>query len=176
MLPLLGTHPQRSPVRHQAPASARAGRPHVAPTPGGGPTRFRHPRDRFRHRCLRRERLGRTFVASLDCGLQKRDRSHPCTSHEAAPKWTHPGPGPKMGSEAFPKNPARSRTCSVGDGARDRTRTGDNHVGNVFRALDFAEFSRETTAGSRIGHACVAAMLRACYARHLRVESSQLSR
>ncbi len=38
------------------------------------------------------------------------------------------------------------------------------HVGEVFRPLDLAAFSRETTAGSRIGHACVAAMLRRGYA------------
>ena len=40
----------------------------------------------------------------------------------------------------------------------------DPHVGNVFRPLDSAAFSRETTAGSRIGHARVAAMLRRSYA------------
>jgi hypothetical protein len=34
----------------------------------------------------------------------------------------------------------------------------------VFRPLDFAAFSRETAAGSRIGHARVAAMLRGRYA------------
>ena len=49
-------------------------------------------------------------------------------------------------------------------GARDRARTGDPHVGNVFRPLDFGAFSRETAAGSRIGHARVAAMLRGRYA------------
>ena len=49
-------------------------------------------------------------------------------------------------------------------GARDRARTGDPHVGNVFRPLDFAVFSRETAAGSRIGHARVAAILRGRYA------------
>ena len=45
-----------------------------------------------------------------------------------------------------------------------RARTGDPHVGNVFRPLDFAAFSRETAAGSRNGHARVAAMLRGRYA------------
>jgi hypothetical protein len=45
-----------------------------------------------------------------------------------------------------------------------RPRTGDPHVGNVFRPLDFTAFSRETAAGSRIGHARVAAMLRGRYA------------
>jgi hypothetical protein len=34
----------------------------------------------------------------------------------------------------------------------------------VFRPLDFAAFSRETAAGSRIGHARVAVMLRRSYA------------
>jgi hypothetical protein len=35
----------------------------------------------------------------------------------------------------------------------------------LVRAVDFAESSRETAAGSRIGHVRVAAMLRARYAR-----------
>jgi hypothetical protein len=34
----------------------------------------------------------------------------------------------------------------------------------VFRPLDFAGLSLETAAGSRIGHGCVAAMLRRSYA------------
>ncbi len=34
----------------------------------------------------------------------------------------------------------------------------------MFGAPDFTEFSHETAAGSRIGHACVAAMLRGRYA------------
>ena len=41
----------------------------------------------------------------------------------------------------------------------------DPHVGNVFRPLDFVGYSRKTAAGSRIGHARVAAMLRGRYAR-----------
>ena len=40
----------------------------------------------------------------------------------------------------------------------------DPHVGNLFRRLDLAGFSRETAAGSRIGHARVAAMLCRSYA------------
>ncbi len=56
------------------------------------------------------------------------------------------------------------RVCSA-FAAPHRSRS-DPHVGNVFRPLDFAALSRETAAGSRIGHGRVAAMLRGCYARH----------
>jgi hypothetical protein len=67
-----------------------------------------------------------------------------------------------------PEQERPDRNCDrafVFPGARDRARTGDPHVGNVFRPLDSAAFSRETAAGSRIGHARVAAMLRGRYAR-----------
>ena len=66
-------------------------------------------------------------------------------------------------AEKRPDRATRDRAFGI-SGARDRARTGDPHVGNVFRPLDSAAFSRETAAGSRIGHARVAAMLRGRYA------------
>jgi hypothetical protein len=68
-------------------------------------------------------------------------------------------------SRPYRKAPPRNSAKGLSNvGARDRARTGDPHVGNVFRPLDSAAFSRETAAGSRIGHARVAAMLRGRYA------------
>ncbi len=74
---------------------------------------------------------------------------------------------PFVGAENVGNKSASPRSIpdeALETGARDRARTGDPHVGNVFRLLDCAAFSRETAAGSRIGHARVAAMLRGRYA------------
>ena len=89
-------------------------------------------------------------------------------THVACP---HPG-GPghtKRKRQKRPRLVTKTPPTELAEGVGNfwSTRPGSNRrppVGNVLRPLDFAAFSRETTAGSRIGHTCVAAILRRSYA------------
>jgi hypothetical protein len=99
----------------------------------------------------RQPSLAARWLYIAGCKHTNRKRPRPNLAEGVHLSWsTRPGSQAGFARDAQP--------------SKARPRTGDPHVGNVFRPLDFAAFSRETAAGSRIGHARVAAMLRRRYA------------